>query len=75
MASSMLVGYTFGFSYLVGVNSKGEDIYRGQSFTNFKPSVTDAEVIGFADLVEELMYENYSISSMKKLLNYEVSRF
>lgn len=74
MAGSVPVVYKLGISYQIGVDSKGKDIFNGQSFGNLRLTTTDEELVGFVDKIQVLLYDEYSISTIKKNLTYVVTR-
>ena len=74
MAQSIPVVYQLGISYKIGVDSKGKDIFKGQSFGNLTLSTTDDILVGFVDKVETLLSEGYNVSTIKKNLTYVVTR-
>ncbi len=71
-ANSMLVGNALGLSYQVGVDSKGNDIFKGQSFKNISATATDEELVELSDAIEGIL-EN-RITTIKKVQTYVVSR-
>lgn len=72
MASSILVAQNLGISYKIGVNSEGLDVFKGQSFDNIKAAATDTELVGFVDIVENILA--YNVSSIKKQTIHAVTR-
>lgn len=73
MASSSLVENGVSIRYYVGVTSTGKDVYETQNFNRISVKATDAQIIELADKVEDLL-EGYSISTVKKICTYMVSR-
>ena len=71
-ASSVLVGNALGLSYQVGVDSKGNDIFKGQSFKNISATATDEDLVALSDAIEGIL-EN-RITTIKKVQTYVVSR-
>ena len=71
-ASSMLVNNTLGVSYQTGVDSKGNDIFKGQSFKNVSATATDDELVALCDAIDEVIA--YNISTIKKVQTYVVTR-
>lgn len=71
-ANSVLVGNSLGLSYQVGVDSKGNDIFKGQSFKNISATATDEELVELSDAIEGIL-EN-RITTIKKVQTYVVSR-
>ena len=71
-ANSVLVGNALGLSYQVGVDSKGNDIFKGQSFKNISATATDEELVELSDAIEGIL-EN-RITTIKKVQTYVVSR-
>ena len=71
-ASSVLVGNALGVSYQVGVDSKGNDVFKGQSFKNISATATDEELVELSDAIEGIL-EN-RITTIKKVQTYVVSR-
>ena len=71
-ASSILIGNTLGVSYQIGVDSKGNDVFKGQSFKNISSTATDEDLITLADAIGEILENN--ITTIKKELVYIVTR-
>ncbi|MBD7916071.1 DUF1659 domain-containing protein [Clostridium sp. Sa3CUN1] len=71
-ASSILVNNALGVSYQIGVDSKGNDIFKGQSFKNISTTATDEDLVVLCDAVDEVIA--YNISTIKKVQTYVVTR-
>ena len=71
-ASSILVGNTLGVSYKIGVDTKGNDVFKGQSFKNISATATDDELVSLVDAVDEILA--YNVSTIKKVQTYVVTR-
>lgn len=72
MAASVMTGLKISIAYQIGVNSAGQDLYDGQTFSNVNPSVTDDQVVGFCDKVGAIL--DYDITTMKKQAIYVMTR-
>lgn len=72
MASSSLIQNGLTIRYRMGVTSAGADVYGTQTFKNVGTSLTDAKLIEFLDLVDDLM--DYSVSTMLKENTFMLSR-
>ena len=71
-ASSVLVGNALGLSYQVGVDAKGNDVFKGQSFKNISATATDEELVALSDAIEGIL--EYTVSTIKKEQTYIVTR-
>ena len=71
-ASSVLIGNTLGVSYQIGVDSKGNDVFKGQSFKNISATATDEDLVVLADAIGGILENN--ITTIKKELVYIVTR-
>ena len=71
-ASSILVNNNLGVSYQIGVDSKGNDVFKGQSFKNISATATDDELVSLVDAVDEILA--YNVSTIKKVQTYVVTR-
>ena len=71
-ASSVLVGNALGVSYQIGVDSKGNDVFKGQSFKNISATATDEELVALSDAIEGIL--EYTVSTIKKEQTYIVTR-
>ncbi|MDV4149920.1 DUF1659 domain-containing protein [Clostridium sp. AL.422] len=71
-ASSVLVGNALGVSYQIGVDSKGNDVFKGQSFKNISATATDDDLVALSDSIEGIL--EYTISTIKKEQTYIVTR-
>ena len=71
-ASSVLVGNALGLSYLVGVDSKGNDVFKGQSFKNISATATDEDLVALSDGIEGILA--YKVTTIKKEQTYIVTR-
>ncbi|MDV4150469.1 DUF1659 domain-containing protein [Clostridium sp. AL.422] len=71
-ANSILVGNALGLSYQVGVDSKGNDVFKGQSFKNISADATDEDLVALADGIEGIL--EYTVSTIKKEQTYIVTR-
>lgn len=71
-ASSVLVGNALGLSYQVGVDSKGKDVFKGQSFKNISATATDEDLVALSDAIEGIL--EYKVSTIKKEQTYIVTR-
>lgn len=72
MASSILVSNNATIKYVIGVNSKGEDVVNSQNFKNVNVALTDDKLVAFSDEVEKLL--DYSISTIQKECQFVVTR-
>ena len=71
-ASSVLVGNSLGISYQTGVNSKGKDVFGGQSFKNISATATDDELVVLSDAIGGILA--YTVSTIKKEQTYVITR-
>lgn len=71
-ASSVLVGNALGLSYQVGVDSKGNDVFKGQRFKNISATATDEDLVALSDAMEGIL--EYKVSTIKKEQTYIVTR-
>ena len=71
-ASSVLVGNSLGVSYKIGVDSKGNDVFKGQSFKNISATATDEDLVALSDAIGTIL-EN-TITTIKKEQSYIVTR-
>ena len=71
-ASSVLVGNSIGLSYLVGVDSKGNDVFKGQSFKNISATATDEELVALSDAIGGIL--EHRVTTIKKEQTYIVTR-
>ena len=71
-ASSVLVGNALGLSYQVGVDSKGNDVFKGQSFKNISATATDEELVALSDAIEGIL--EHRVTTIKKEQTYIVTR-
>lgn len=74
MASSTLVENGVSIRYSIGVNSAGKEVFETQNFNKVSVKATDAQIIELADKVEDLLDEFYTVSTVKKICTYMVSR-
>lgn len=72
MANSILVGNALEIDYLVGVDSKGKDIFNKQAFKNISVDATDDNLVELSDAVEKLM--DYNVSTIKKEQSFIITR-
>ena len=71
-ASSVLVGNSLGVSYQIGVDSKGNDIFKGQSFKNISATATDEDLVALSDAIGGILKHN--ITTIKKEQTYIITR-
>ena len=71
-ANSVLVGNALGVSYQVGVDSKGNDVFKGQSFKNISATATDEDLVELSDAIGGILEHN--ITTIKKQQTYIVTR-
>ncbi len=71
-ASSVLVGNALGLSYQIGVDSKGNDVFKGQSFRNISATATDEDLVALSDAIEGIL--EYRVTTIKKEQTYIVTR-
>lgn len=71
-ASSVLVGNSLGVTYQTGVDSKGNDVFKGQSFKNISATATDEDLVALSDAIGTIL-EN-TITTIKKEQSYIVTR-
>ena len=71
-ASSVLVGNALGISYQVGVDTKGNDVFKGQSFKNISATATDEDLEALSDAIGGILA--YNVSTIKKEQTYIVTR-
>ena len=71
-ASSVLIGNTLGVSYQTGVDSKGNDVFKGQNFKNISSTATDEDLVVLADAIGGILENN--ITTIKKVQSYIVTR-
>ena len=71
-ASSVLVGNALGVSYQIGVDSKGNDVFKGQSFKNISSTATDEDLVALSDAIGRILEHN--ITTIKKQQTYIVTR-
>ena len=71
-ASSVLVGNSLGVSYQIGVDSKGNDIFKGQSFKKISATATDEDLVALSDAIGGILEHN--ITTIKKEQTYIITR-
>ena len=71
-ASSVLVGNSLGVTYQTGVDSKGNDVFKGQSFKNISATATDEDLVALSDAIGTIL--EHTITTIKKEQSYIVTR-
>ena len=71
-ASSVLVGNSLGVTYQTGVDSKGNDVFKGQSFKNISATATDDDLVALSDAIGTIL--EHTITTIKKEQSYIVTR-
>ena len=72
MASSSLVENSLVVRYQVGVDTKGNEVFKQQNLKNINPGVADDELVALSDGIESLM--DHTVSTIKKNQTYMISR-
>ncbi|MGY5239190.1 DUF1659 domain-containing protein [Clostridium tertium] len=71
-ANSVLTENAMKVRYQIGVDSKGKDVFKEQSFKNISADATDDNLVQLSDAVEKLL--DYSVSTIKKQQTFIVTR-
>jgi hypothetical protein len=72
MASSSLVENSLVIRYQVGVDKKGNEVFKQQNLKNINHEVADDELVALSDGIEKLM--DHRVSTIKKNQTYMVTR-
>ena len=72
MATSSLVENSLVVRYQVGVDAKGNEVFKQQNLKNINPGVADDELVALSDGIESLM--DHTVSTIKKNQTYMISR-
>jgi hypothetical protein len=72
MATSSLIENSLVIKYQVGVDKKGNEVFKQQNLKNINPEVADDELVALSDGIEMLL--DHTVSSIKKNQSYMVSR-
>ena len=71
-ASSVLTGNAMVVSYKVGVDSKGKDVFKNQTFKNIAPETTDDNLVQLSEEVSAILA--YDVSYAEKKQTFILSR-
>ncbi|EOR28280.1 hypothetical protein A500_00030, partial [Clostridium sartagoforme AAU1] len=55
-----------------GVDSKGKEVFKKQTFKNISADATDDNLVELSDAVESLM--DYTVSTIQKQQNFIITR-
>jgi Protein of unknown function (DUF1659) len=72
MATSNLIENSLVIRYQVGVDKKGNEVFKQQNLKNINPEVADDELVALSDGIEMLM--DHTVSTIKKNQSYMVTR-
>lgn len=72
MANSVLVQNSVEVKYQIGVDSKGKEVFKKQTFKNISADATDDNLVELSDAVESLM--DYKVSTIQKQQNFIITR-
>jgi Protein of unknown function (DUF1659) len=72
MANSVLVQNSVEVKYQIGVDSKGKEVFKKQTFKNISVDATDDNLVELSDAVESLM--DYKVSTIQKQQNFIITR-
>lgn len=72
MASSSLVENSLVVRYQVGVDAKGNEVFKQQNLKKINPGVEDGDLVELSDAIEKLM--DHTVSTIKKNQTYMISR-
>lgn len=72
MATSSLVENSLVVRYQVGVDTKGNEVFKQQNLKNINHEVADDELVALSDGIEKLM--DHTVSTIKKNQTYIISR-
>ena len=71
-ASSVLVGNSLAVNYQIGVDSKGNDVFKGQNFKNISAQATDEDLVVLAEAIGGIL--EFDVTSIKKEQTYVITR-
>lgn len=72
MATSSLVENSLVVRYQVGVDAKGNEVFKQQNLKNINHEVEDDDLVALSDGIEKLM--DHTVSTIKKNQTYIISR-